>query len=142
MEEEQEEKGADRLLFSFLSLLTKLSKHCGFLELSKPHSTLCNIWGKGQTDTSSLLNVFHASLFFSPARAPAAHIEAHLRYPHYWVWLTASQLLGQLFAAHQPEQLVAVWRGEGGETSTQSSATTFITNRLDKKVRQKTTCMI
>lgn len=52
------------------------------------------------------------------------------------MWLTASQLLGQLFAAHQPEQLVAVWRGEGGETSTQSSATTFITNRLDKKVRQ------
>uniref|UniRef100_A0A8C4I8L6 Small subunit processome component 20 homolog n=1 Tax=Dicentrarchus labrax TaxID=13489 RepID=A0A8C4I8L6_DICLA len=78
IEEEQDEKGADRLLYSFLTLITKLSKHCGLLELHKPHDTLYNIWG---------------------------HIEAHLRYPHCWVWLTASQLFGQLFAAHQAEQL-------------------------------------
>ncbi|XP_044041482.1 small subunit processome component 20 homolog isoform X2 [Siniperca chuatsi] len=109
IEEEQDEKGADRLLFSFLTLITKLSKHCGLLELSKPHDTLCRIWG---------------------------HIEAHLRYPHCWVWLTASQLFGQLFAAHQAEQLVAVWRGEGGDASPQSAATAFITNRLDKKMRE------
>ncbi|KAM9334967.1 small subunit processome component 20 homolog [Symphorus nematophorus] len=109
IEEEQDEKGADRLLFSFLTLITKLSKHCGLLELSKPHDTLCRIWG---------------------------HIEAHLRYPHCWVWLTASQLFGQLFAAHQAEQLVAVWRGEGRDASPQPSATAFITSSLDKKMRE------
>ncbi|KAM8739679.1 small subunit processome component 20 homolog [Acanthopagrus schlegelii] len=109
IEEEQEEKGADRLLFSFLTLIAKLSKHCGLLELSKPQDTLCQIWG---------------------------HIETHLRYPHCWVWLTASQLFGQLFAAHQAEQLVAVWRGEGGDASPQSAATAFITNGLDKKMRE------
>ncbi|XP_045928602.1 small subunit processome component 20 homolog, partial [Micropterus dolomieu] len=109
IEEEQDEKGADRLLFSFLTLLTKLSKHCGLLELSKPYDTLSRIWG---------------------------HIEAHLRYPHCWVWLTASQLFGQLFAAHQAEQLVAVWRGEGGDASPLSAATAFITSNLDKKMRE------
>ncbi|XP_075932289.1 small subunit processome component 20 homolog [Anarhichas minor] len=108
IEEEQDERGADRLLFSFLTLITKLSKHCGLLELSKPHDTLCSIWG---------------------------HIEAHLRYPHCWVWLTASQLFGQLFAAHQAEQLVAAWRGEG-DASPQSPATAFITSSLDKKMRE------
>uniref|UniRef100_A0AAX7VDC5 UTP20 small subunit processome component n=1 Tax=Astatotilapia calliptera TaxID=8154 RepID=A0AAX7VDC5_ASTCA len=108
IEEEQEEKGADRLLFSYLTLLTKLSKHCGFLELSKPSDTLRNIWG---------------------------HIEAHLRYPHCWVWLTASQLFGQLFAAHRAEQLVAVWRGEG-DASSELAATDFITCNLDKKMRE------
>lgn len=66
---------------------------------------------------------------------PAGHIEAHLRYPHCWVWLTASQLFGQLFAANEAEKLVAVWRGEGGEAAAQASATTFITSKLDKKVR-------
>uniref|UniRef100_A0A671YNU0 UTP20 small subunit processome component n=1 Tax=Sparus aurata TaxID=8175 RepID=A0A671YNU0_SPAAU len=109
IEEEQEEKGADRLLFSFLTLIAKLSKHCGLLELKKPQDTLSRIWG---------------------------HIETHLRYPHCWVWLTASQLFGQLFAAHQAEQLVAVWRGEGGDASPQSAATAFITNGLDKKMRE------
>uniref|UniRef100_A0A3Q3VPZ3 Uncharacterized protein n=1 Tax=Mola mola TaxID=94237 RepID=A0A3Q3VPZ3_MOLML len=112
IEEEQDEKGADRLLFSFLTLITKLSKHCGLLELSKPLDTLCNIWG---------------------------HIEAHLRHPHCWVWLTASQLFGQLFAAHQAEQLVAIWRGEGGDAS-QHSATSFITSSLDKKMRELALC--
>ncbi|XP_047431848.1 small subunit processome component 20 homolog isoform X2 [Mugil cephalus] len=108
IEEEQDERGADRLLFSHLTLITKLSKHCGLLELSQPHDTLSRIWG---------------------------HIEAHLRYPHCWVWLTASQLFGQLFAAHQAEQLVAIWRGEGGAPS-QSAATEFISNNLDKKIRE------
>ncbi|XP_056223520.1 small subunit processome component 20 homolog [Seriola aureovittata] len=109
IEEEQDEKGADRLLFSYLTLITKLSKHCGLLELSKHDDTLFRIWG---------------------------HIEAHLRYPHCWVWLTASQLFGQLFAAHQAEQLLNVWRGEDGDTSSQSVATAFITSNLDKKMRE------
>ncbi|XP_056281018.1 small subunit processome component 20 homolog isoform X2 [Pseudoliparis swirei] len=108
IEEEEDERGADRLLFSFLTLLTKLSKHCGLLERRKPHDTLCSIW---------------------------AHIEAHLRYPHCWVWLTASQLFGQLFAAYPAEQLVAVWRGEG-DASPKSPATSFLTSRMDKKMRE------
>ncbi|XP_041637012.1 small subunit processome component 20 homolog [Cheilinus undulatus] len=109
IEEEQEEKGADRLLFSFLTLISKLSKYCGLLELNKPNDTLHRTWG---------------------------HIEAHLRYPHCWVWLTASQLFGQLFATHQAEQLVAVWRGEGGEAAAPPAATAFITSNLDKKMRE------
>ncbi|KAK2883206.1 small subunit processome component 20 homolog [Channa argus] len=108
IEEEQDEKGADRLLFSYLTLITKLSKHCSLLDLKKPHDILFHIWG---------------------------HIEAHLRYPHCWVWLTASQLFGQLFAAQQAEQLVAIWREEGGD-SPQSVATAFITSNLDKKMRE------
>lgn len=48
IEEEQDEKGADRLLFSFLMLISKMNTHCSLLELSKPHDTLCNIWGKHQ----------------------------------------------------------------------------------------------
>uniref|UniRef100_A0A4W6DX43 UTP20 small subunit processome component n=1 Tax=Lates calcarifer TaxID=8187 RepID=A0A4W6DX43_LATCA len=109
IEEEQDEKGADKLLFNYLTLITKLSKYCGLLELSKPQDTLCRIWG---------------------------HIEAHLRYPHCWVWLTASQLFGQLFAAQPAEQLVSIWRGEGGDASSRSTATTFITSNLDKKMRE------
>lgn len=69
------------------------------------------------------------------------HIEAHLRYPHCWVWLTASQLFGQLFAAQPAEQLVSIWRGEGGDASSRSTATTFITSNLDKKVRARTACL-
>lgn len=51
--EEEDERGADRLLFSFLTLITKLCQHCGLLELSKPHDTLCRIWGKGDSHTHS-----------------------------------------------------------------------------------------
>ncbi|XP_062339462.1 small subunit processome component 20 homolog [Osmerus eperlanus] len=110
-EEEPDEKAADRLLFSYLTLVTKLTKDCGLLELSRPQDTLSNIWG---------------------------HVEAHLRYPHCWVWLTASQLFGQLFAAHQPQDLVARWRqgGPGASTSPEPVATTFLTTNLDKRMRE------
>lgn len=67
---------------------------------------------------------------------PTGHVEAHLRYPHCWVWLTSSQLFGQLFAAHKPEDLVTIWKGEATEPQPLSSATTFITGTLDKKVKQ------
>ncbi|XP_017285401.1 small subunit processome component 20 homolog isoform X2 [Kryptolebias marmoratus] len=109
IEEEQDERGADKLLFSYLTLISKLNKHCHLLELCKPRDTLLHIWG---------------------------HIEAHLRHPHCWVWLTASQLFGQLFAAQQAEQLVAVWRGEGEDPSSRPAATDFITSGLDKKMRE------
>uniref|UniRef100_A0A3Q3F398 UTP20 small subunit processome component n=1 Tax=Kryptolebias marmoratus TaxID=37003 RepID=A0A3Q3F398_KRYMA len=108
IEEEQDERGADKLLFSYLTLISKLNKHCHLLELCKPRDTLLHIW----------------------------HIEAHLRHPHCWVWLTASQLFGQLFAAQQAEQLVAVWRGEGEDPSSRPAATDFITSGLDKKMRE------
>uniref|UniRef100_A0A4W5L4R2 UTP20 small subunit processome component n=1 Tax=Hucho hucho TaxID=62062 RepID=A0A4W5L4R2_9TELE len=116
IEEEQDEKAADRLLFSYLTLVTKLTKDCSLLELSKPQDTLTNILG---------------------------HVETHLRYPHCWVWLTASQLFGQLFAAHRPDQLVARWREETPEkgsanntTTPEPVATTFLTTNLDKKMRE------
>ncbi|KAM9407228.1 small subunit processome component 20 homolog isoform 1-T1 [Salvelinus alpinus] len=116
IEEEQDEKAADRLLFSYLTLVTKLTKDCSLLELSKPQDTLTNILG---------------------------HVETHLRYPHCWVWLTASQLFGQLFAAHRPDQLVARWREETTEkgcanntTTPEPVATTFLTTNLDKKMRE------
>ena len=70
IEEEQEERGADRLLFSFLTLITKLSKHCGLLELSKPHDTLTLIWGKGRshhlfvTRTSNTHTHTHTYFFY------------------------------------------------------------------------------
>ncbi|XP_077399499.1 small subunit processome component 20 homolog [Vanacampus margaritifer] len=109
MKEEEVERAADRLLFTYLTLITKLIKHCGLLELTKPPETLASIWG---------------------------HIEAHLRYPHCWVWLTASQLFGQLFAAHQAEELVAAWRAEGEVESQPQVAAAFITNKLDKKMKE------
>lgn len=46
IEEEQDERGADRLLFSQLTLLAKLCKHVSLLELSKPAETLRHIWSK------------------------------------------------------------------------------------------------
>ncbi|KAG7255359.1 hypothetical protein CRUP_025386, partial [Coryphaenoides rupestris] len=63
------------------------------------------------------------------------HIEAHLRYPHCWVWVTASQLFGQLFAAHQPQELIQMWRAEGESGRGQLPlASAFLASRLDSKV--------
>ncbi|XP_076861032.1 LOW QUALITY PROTEIN: small subunit processome component 20 homolog [Brachyhypopomus gauderio] len=110
IEEEEEEKGADRLLFSFLTLITKIIKDCGFLELHKPADTLQSIWG---------------------------HIEAHLRYPHSWVWLTASQIFGLLFADQKAEELVSAWQSQGhGLKTSRSAATSFLSTNLDKKMRE------
>ncbi|XP_030621601.1 small subunit processome component 20 homolog [Chanos chanos] len=109
IEEEEDEKAADRLLFCYLTLITKLIKDCNFLQLHKPKDTLTRIWD---------------------------HVNAHLRHPHSWVWLTASQLFGQLFAAHKPEELIAQWRQETVSKTTQPVASTFLTTNLDKKMRE------
>lgn len=108
IEEEQEERGADRLLFSYLTLITKLCSHCGLLELTTYPETLIQVW---------------------------SHTEAHLRHPHSWVWLTASQLFGQLFAAQQPDQLLSLWR-DGSRASEQPAARLFMCKTLDKKLRE------
>lgn len=108
IEEEQDEKAADRLLFCYLTLITKLIKDCEFLQLTKPKDTLSSIW---------------------------AHLDAHLRHPHSWVWLTAAQLFGQLFAAHTPEQLLELWENDSNSPAT-PVATTHLYINLDKKMRE------
>ncbi|XP_023672630.2 small subunit processome component 20 homolog isoform X2 [Paramormyrops kingsleyae] len=114
IDEEADEKAADRMLFSFLVLLTKLIKDCNFLQLQEPSETLANVW---------------------------SHIHAHLRYPHFWVWLTASQVFGQLFAAHKPEELVGQWRDQqDGDPATGAVATIFLVTNLDKKMREFVLC--
>ncbi|XP_026065231.1 small subunit processome component 20 homolog isoform X1 [Carassius auratus] len=110
IEEEEDEKAADRLLFCYLTLIVKLIKDCGFLELHKPADLLSNIW---------------------------SHIDSHLRYPHCWVWLTASQILGLLFAAHKPEELLALWSSqESTSKTTQPVASASLTENLSQKMRE------
>ncbi|KAL4612676.1 hypothetical protein GN956_G22842 [Arapaima gigas] len=110
IEEEADEKAADRLLFSFLVLISKLIKDCNFLQLPGPKETLNRIW---------------------------SHIRDHLMYPHFWVWLTASQVFGQLFAAHAPEELVVQWTGQQeGTVTTEPVATTFLVTTLDQMMRE------
>ncbi|KAK6482713.1 small subunit processome component 20-like protein [Huso huso] len=113
IEEETDEKAADRLLFSLLTLIIKLIKECNLLELFKHSETLSKIW---------------------------SHIYSHLWYPHTWVWLTSSQIFGLLFAAHKPEELVSKWntmQASGNKkTSSEPTALQFLLSGLDKKMRE------
>jgi len=43
-------------------------------------------------------------------------VEAHLLHPHSWVRLVSSRLLGLLFAAWKPEELVAGYEKRGTST--------------------------
>ncbi|XP_070267007.1 small subunit processome component 20 homolog [Myotis yumanensis] len=107
--EETKEKAADRLLFSFLTLISKLIKECNIIQFTKPSQTLGKIW---------------------------SHVHAHLRHPHNWVWLTAAQIFGLLFASCQPEELIRKRNAKKAKRKlSEPVAVRFLTSDLDQKMK-------
>ncbi|XP_062932413.1 small subunit processome component 20 homolog isoform X2 [Cynocephalus volans] len=107
--EETEEKAADHLLFTFLTLISKLIKECNIIQFTKPSETLSKIW---------------------------SHVQSHLRHPHNWVWLTAAQIFGLLFASCQPEELIQKWNSKKTKKKlSEPVAVKFLTSDLDQKMK-------
>ncbi|XP_068951330.1 small subunit processome component 20 homolog [Petaurus breviceps papuanus] len=108
--EETDEKASDRLLFGFLTLITKLIKESNFLQLTKHPESLNNIW---------------------------SHIQSHLSHPHSWVWLTSAQIFGLLFASCKPEELIKRWATQKSEKKQSGPvAINFLTKDLDQKMKR------
>ncbi|XP_020837992.1 LOW QUALITY PROTEIN: small subunit processome component 20 homolog [Phascolarctos cinereus] len=108
--EETDEKASDRLLFGFLTLITKLIKESNFLQLTKHPESLNNIWN---------------------------HIQSHLSHPHSWVWLTSAQIFGLLFASCKPEELIKRWAAQKSEKKQSGPvAINFLTRDLDQKMKR------
>lgn len=65
----------------------------------------------------------------------SGHVHSHLRHPHSWVWLTAAQIFGLLFASCQPEELIQKWKGKKTKKKTSDPvAVRFLTSDLGQKV--------
>lgn len=72
----------------------------------------------------------------------SGHVHAHLRHPHNWVWLTAAQIFGLLFASCQPEELVQKWKSKKAKKKpTEPVAVKFLTSDLDQKVPFSSVCV-
>lgn len=108
LKEETEEKAADRLLFSLLTLVAKLIKECNITQLTKHREIVHKI---------------------------CAHVQAHLRYPHSWVWLTASQIFGLLFSLQKPEDLVNKWMGQKAKKARTETSEVYLVENLESKMK-------
>nr|DBA30965.1 TPA: hypothetical protein GDO54_006886 [Pyxicephalus adspersus] len=110
LKEESEEKAADRLLFSLLTLVSKLIKECNITQLTKHRHLVHKI---------------------------CAHVQTHLSHPHNWVWLTASQIFGLLFSLQKPEELVNKWMSQKSKKSkSQTQACeVYLLENLDNKMK-------
>lgn len=89
--------------------MRKLIKECSIIHFTKPSETLSKIW---------------------------SHVHSHLRHPHSWVWLTAAQIFGLLFASCQPEELIQKWKGKKTKKKTSDPiAVRFLTSDLGQKMK-------
>ncbi|XP_032139103.1 small subunit processome component 20 homolog [Sapajus apella] len=67
---------------------------------------------------------------------PSGHVHSHLRHPHNWVWLTAAQIFGLLFASCQPEELIQKWNTKKTKKKLpEPVAIRFLTSDLDQKMK-------
>uniref|UniRef100_A0A8C4RTT2 UTP20 small subunit processome component n=1 Tax=Erpetoichthys calabaricus TaxID=27687 RepID=A0A8C4RTT2_ERPCA len=114
IDDEVKEKAADRLLVVLLTLITKLIRECNLLHFK--------------------------NLYFNCLFVCLGHIRSHLWFPHTWVWLTASQIFGLLFAAHNPEELVKkhseYQSNSSKKMASELPATQFLLHDLEKKIKE------